>query len=94
MAAKFYKANGELTRYAFACGYLQVFTVDGKPYYSTDAAGVCLYLDGGCWHVKAHNTEHGHAQVWENFLTYKEARQVWGRVRAKLKRGEVLTKPL
>ena len=93
MAVKFRKANGELTRYAFACGYLQIFTVDGKDYYNTDAAGALLSLDG-CWHVKAHDTEHGHAQIWETFDTYKEARQAWGRARAKLKRGEALTKPL
>jgi len=88
---KFHKANGELTRYAFACGYLQSFTVDGRDYYATDAAGACLSLDNGCWHVKAHNGRQVHARLWESFLTYGEARKAWGRARSRLKRGEVLT---
>ena len=80
------RANGELSRYAFGCGYIQSWTADGgSDYYGTNAPGVSLYLDG-VWHVKAHTDGHG-TGVWETFDTYTEARAYWGRVRTALRAG-------
>lgn len=44
MNNKFYTANGKLSAYAFACGYIQKNN------------GWSLFKDG-CWHVRRSNTE-------------------------------------
>jgi hypothetical protein len=50
---KFRNRDGSLTVYAFACGYLESWTLDGKDeYYGTDAPGVTLYRESPTWHVK------------------------------------------
>ena len=50
-APRFRNADGTLTLYALACGYVQATMLDGTAdYYGTDADGVMLKLDG-CYHV-------------------------------------------
>lgn len=83
---KFRNANGTLTAYAFRCGYVESFTLDGKEYYGTDAPGVMLYRDG-VWHVKAHSLPHGNARVWNSFDTLTDARKAFRRYRAAIKSG-------
>lgn len=58
---RFRLANGDLSAYAFGCGYVQSWTVDGgSDYYGTSANGVSLYRDGATWHVRTRETGRTH----------------------------------
>lgn len=84
---KFRNVDGTLTAYAFACGYVESFTLDGKDYYGSDMPGVMLYRDG-MWHVKAHNAPFGAVpSVWNSFDTLTDARKAFRRYRAAIKKG-------
>ena len=74
MEPVFRKANGELTRYAFGCGYVQTFNIGNVGHYATDSDSVALTLDG-VWHVRFRNNGEF---VWDSFDTYAEARKFWG----------------
>lgn len=78
---RFRNRDGSLTMYAFACGYVESFTVSGKGYYATDEPGVTLYMEGVLWHVKAHTLPHGNERVWNCFDTLTEARKAFRRYR-------------
>lgn len=71
--SKFHKSNGELTMYAFGCGYVQSFTEDGSEYYGTRQDGVALSRDG-VWHVRFRIDGEAH---WFTFDEYSDARTVW-----------------
>jgi hypothetical protein len=73
--------NG-LTAYAFACGYLQSFCIDGTPdYYGTDADAVTLWLSG-VWHIRYRVDGE---TTWLTFDTLTEARKAWSSIRTYLK---------
>lgn len=79
---KFKKANGELTMYAFACGYVQAYTEDGTEYYGTSRDGTALYKEGAVWSVRIRVDG---VAYWHTFDTYTEAREAWGKARAYIK---------
>lgn len=78
MEPTFRKNNGELTRYAFGCGYVQTFNIEHVEHYATDSDSVALYFEG-VWHVKFRNAG---TLEWETFDTYREARKFWGTCKA------------
>ena len=93
--SKFRTASGDVSAYGFACGHVQSWTTDGQHYYSTDANGVQMYLDG-VWHVRtrivgvthdatgiALRGPSGERLDWQSFDTLKEARTAY---RAEIKR--------
>ena len=58
MKDKFRLSNGELSRYAFACGYIQTTT---KGDIRTE-----LYTDGACYHVRQFN-DNTHERIrWDS----------------------------
>lgn len=64
----FRTATGDLTAYAFGCGYIQTFAVDGSTgYYLTDADAVMMQQDGGVFHV---HTRH-------DGVTYENGMPLW-----------------
>lgn len=67
MKDKFHNANGTLTAYAFACGY-----VETKPL-QTEGGEVRLFREGACWHVQARDDARGRF-VWECFDLLTPAR--------------------
>lgn len=84
---RFRNNDGTLTAYAFACGYVETFTEDGRDYYLTDAPGVMLAKEG-VYHVKAHTNPHGGpGAIWESFETLTEARKAFRHYKAGIKRG-------
>lgn len=58
----FYTAKGDLTPYAFACGYVET-------------RGRMTLSKEGCWHVKGFSRTDLTKVVWENFDTLSEARK-------------------
>lgn len=73
MADKFRNKNGDLTAYAFACGYVQTKPLkDGM---------VRLFRDGACWHVQASN-EQGRF-IWESFNLLTPARAFFRTIKGK-----------
>lgn len=76
---KFRNKNGDLNAYAFACGYIQFASPDGKES-SKWENGKELYLDGN-WHVKHYvNNER---VKWESFDRLGEARKYYQSIRIK-----------
>lgn len=69
---KFYNKNGDLSVYAFACGYIQFASVDGKES-SKWENGKELYLDGAVWAVKHYKD--GQRVEWSTFDRLGEARK-------------------
>ncbi len=70
--AKFYRKDGRLTVYSFACGY-------GESYNGGWHAegGVTIFLDG-VWHVRSltiPDPSRGGRGVWESFDTLDDARK-------------------
>lgn len=68
MKNKFTNKNGDLSLYAFGCGYIQE--------YGNFVNGVCtrLYKDGGpCWHIRTTGLNGG--SVWEVKETLTDARK-------------------
>lgn len=79
----FHKSNGDLTTYAFACGYMQSWTADGSDaYYGTDGDAVTLYQQGAGWSVRFRVNGEAH---WHTFDSLTEARAFWSAVRTYLK---------
>jgi hypothetical protein len=76
---KFYNKNGNLTPYAFACGYIQFASIDGTEIAKWEN-GKELYLDGN-YHVKKY--KNGQRVLWESYDTLKEAREVYNSIRIK-----------
>jgi hypothetical protein len=86
---KFRNANGDVSAYGFACGHVQSWTTDGQAYYSTNANGVQLSLDG-VWHVRTRSVGETHDADgygvrgpngallgWESFDSLTEARKAF-----------------
>jgi hypothetical protein len=65
--SKYRKPNGDLTPYAFSCGYIQ----------ESEDKNVQLCKDG-CWHVQARDNIRGR-YIWETFPTLTEARKFFNR---------------
>ncbi len=93
-------ANGDVSAYGFACGYVQAWTTDGAHnYYGTDANGVMLYHAGACFHVRTRIVGETHddygtairaygARVdWQSFDTLTEARAAYRREITRVKRA-------
>lgn len=59
--SKYRKPNGDLTPYAFSCGYIQ----------ESEDKNAQLCKDG-CWHVKAFDKV---TKVWETFARLSKARR-------------------
>jgi hypothetical protein len=76
---KFFKANGDLTAYAFACGYIQWASIDGKELSKWDN-GKELYQDRN-FHVKQY--KNGQRVLLESYDTLKEAREVYNSIHIK-----------
>ena len=68
---KFNNKDGSLTRYAFACGYVEQH--DNKETNSR----VTLWLDCGSYHVRSHQFNGAGRLAWETFHTVKEARMFY-----------------
>lgn len=68
---KFNNKDGSLTRYAFACGYVEQH--DNKETNSR----VTLWLDCGAYHVRSHQFNGAGRLAWETFPTVKEARKFY-----------------
>lgn len=64
---KFYNADGTLTAYSFACGY-----IERK---ERDALRLDLWHEGACYHVKASNNQ-GRI-YWHSFDTLGAARRFY-----------------
>lgn len=77
LTPKFRTIKGNLTPYAFACGYIQWASIDGKEI-SKWENGKELFLDGN-YQVKKYKD--GDRVLWESFETLTEARQVYNRLR-------------
>lgn len=73
MKDKFRNKNGSLTVYAFACGYIETR--------KTGDAEICLYRDGGVWHVQARDDARGRF-LWECFDLLTPARSFFSKVKA------------
>lgn len=71
---RFHNKDGSLTRYAFACGYVQRETIGNVE--------VSLYQDG-CWHVRYWL---GGTRHWDTFDRLYKARKRYREVCAVLKR--------
>ena len=93
-APKFENADGSLTTYAFACGYVQTETIKSQQ--------LRLYKDG-IWHLKVWPVEtkdfservlnsDGNLVMpgWASFETLGEARQAWRVARNLIRAGVVL----
>lgn len=74
---KFRTKSGDLTAYAFACGYVQFASIDGTEISKWDN-GKELYQDGN-FHVKRY--KNGHRILWETRDTLKEARDLYNSIR-------------
>lgn len=68
---KFRNKNGDLTPYAFACGYIQFASLDGTEL-SHWENGKQLYLDGRVYNFKHY--QNGECIAWLTFDTLTEAR--------------------
>ena len=68
---KFHNANGTLTMYSFACGYVERYGKEEFP-----RARISREPNG--WHVKGFNFNGGH--FWEIFDHIKEARSFAKRI--------------
>lgn len=69
----FYRKYGDLSRYAFLCGYVQ--TVNGEREYTKATA--YLYEDGNCYHVRrplAEGEEYHLPMGWDTFDSLTDAR--------------------
>ena len=62
---KFHNANGTITMYSFACGYVERYGASDYP-----RATICR--EPNDWHVKGFTADQAH--FWEIFETVKEAR--------------------
>lgn len=75
---KFTRKDGMLTHYAFACGYVQTFTLHPSGnFYGSDDDAVALSLPspgGGVWDVRARI---GGESTWIQFDTYADALSTW-----------------
>lgn len=68
---KFNNKDGSLTRYAFACGYVEQH--DNKE----SNCRTVLWLDCGVYHVRSHQFNGAGRIAWETFYTVKEARKAY-----------------
>lgn len=68
---KFNNKDGSLTRYAFACGYVEQH--DNKETNSR----VVLWFECGAYHVRSHQFQGAGRLAWETFHTVKEARMFY-----------------
>ena len=70
MRDKFRNKNGDLTHYALACGYIQIFDINKMQLH--------LYHDGGSvFHVKLFDHNQGTRVFWHVFDTLTKARKYW-----------------
>jgi hypothetical protein len=58
---RFKNADGSLTRYSFACGYIERKEQNG--------VAVELWHEGACFHVRAHDHNKGERLLWDSFET-------------------------
>lgn len=79
MRDKFTLADGQLSIYALACGYLQQFP---KATESTDK--VTLWHEGACFHVRRYDTENG-LIFWESFNSIGQARKLFAKAKQAIK---------
>jgi hypothetical protein len=66
---RFYDGRGNLTAYAFACGYVQ-----SK---SWARISVRLWREHGAYHVRANDTETRARIFWDSFATLTQARKCY-----------------
>ena len=59
MKTNFKNANGDLSRYALACGYVQKREV-------SPGIEVSLWREHGVYHVRAHDFENGRRVFWRS----------------------------
>lgn len=79
-APKFRNANGTLTRYAFACGYLEEY----GDWLKDDGCHLLLEDGGNVYSVKGARDGEFSSYVWEQFESVVEARK-FARTFGKLK---------
>ena len=80
MRDKFRNKNGDLTHYAMACGYQQIFNIRENMYLQ-------LYHDGGSvFHVRLfdHNDSKSVRVFWHTFDTLTGARNYWHQTKKNL----------
>jgi hypothetical protein len=73
---KFRTKNGELSQYAFYCGYIQQA--------ENDNVRLQLSWDSACWKVYAYDFNSHTRLLWECFYNLTEARKLFHNTRKKL----------
>lgn len=71
---KFVLKDGQLSQYAFACGYIQRASETGDNNYMVKRFD--LYNDG-CYHVQGYDFEQNARLCWESFNNITDARKFW-----------------
>lgn len=69
----FYRKYGDLTMYAFTCGYIQ--TVNGEKDYTESIA--YMYAEGNCYHIRrplAEGEKYHLPRGWDSYDSVTEAR--------------------
>jgi hypothetical protein len=69
---KFFNKNGDLTAYAFGCGYIQFASKDGSEMEKWNN-GKEMYHEGCVYQVKQY--KEGKRILWESYHTLGEARK-------------------
>jgi hypothetical protein len=82
MKDKFTLANGQLSVYALACGYLQQY-----PKAAPAPDQVTLWHEGACFHVRRYSNEKGMI-FWESFHSIGEARKLFAKTKQAVKKGQ------
>ena len=80
MDNRFRNKNGDLSPYAFACGYIQWQSADGTEL-GRYTDGKELYRDGAVWHVKQYTD--GKRVSWDGFDVLGDARNHYNSIKIK-----------
>lgn len=67
-------ARGRISAYGLACGYVE------SVYHGR--VNVCLWAEGGCYHVRAHDHGERRRVFWESFRLLSDARKHFDHGRA------------
>ena len=70
MRDKFRNKNGDLTHYALACGYIQIFD-------PTDTMRLTLWHEGNVFHIRLFEHSEHKRVFWHSFDNLTAARKYW-----------------
>lgn len=76
------KDSPRISRYEFCCGYTQECETEG----CTIGSGIrlVLWMEHGCFHVRAHDYGKGERVFWDSFDTMTEANQRYFKAKREL----------